>query len=137
MGDIKRKDSKGRVLRTGESQQKDGRYRYTYRCNGKQHCFYSWKLEESDRVPQGKRSGESLRSQIKELNKSREQGIAFRGNGLTVIGLVEKYLKVQMSSEKIRTSTKKGYKTSLKHIKEEKEAGFMETRMYKIVQWCE
>lgn len=131
MGDIKRKDSKGRVLRTGESQQKDGRYRYTYRYNGRQHCLYSWKLEESDRMPQGKRPGESLRSQIKELNRSREQGIAFRGNGLTVLGLVEKYLKVQMSSEKIRISTKKGYKTSLKHIEEEKDCSMMRIDKFK------
>lgn len=119
MNNTKRRDSKNRVLRSGESQQKDGRYRYTYYIRGKQHCFYSWKLEDTDRVPQGKQPCESLRSQIKELNKSLEQGIAFRGNGITVLGLVEKYLAIQNANAKLKTSTKAGYKTSLKHIKED------------------
>ncbi|MCM1252405.1 MAG: tyrosine-type recombinase/integrase [Clostridium sp.] len=115
--DSKRRDAKGRVLRAGESQQKDGRYRYTYYRNGRQHCFYSWKLEDTDRVPQGKRSCESLRSKIKELNKSLEQGIAFRGNGITVLRLAEKYLALQNANGKLRTSTKTGYRTSFNHIK--------------------
>ncbi len=115
----KRRDAKGRILRSGESQQKDGRYRYTYYIKGKQHCFYSWKLEDTDRVPQGKHLCESLRSQVKELNKSLEQGIAFRGNGISVLGLVEKYLAIQNANEKLKTSTKAGYQTSLKHIRED------------------
>lgn len=119
MNNIKRRDSKNRVLRSGESQQKDGRYRYTYYIRGKQHCFYSWKLEDTDRLPQGKHPCESLRSQIKELNKSLEQGIAFRGNGITVLGLVEKYLAIQNANDKLKTSTKASYRTSLKHIKED------------------
>lgn len=39
----KRKDSKGRILRTGESQQSDGRYQY--RCkdiNGERRTIYDW-----------------------------------------------------------------------------------------------
>lgn len=115
----KRRDAKGRVLRSGESQQKDGRYRYTYYIKGKQHCFYSWKLEDTDRLPQGKHPCESLRSQIKELNKSLEQGIAFRANGISVLGLVEKYLAIQNANDKLKTSTKTGYRTSLKHIRED------------------
>lgn len=125
----KRRDSKGRVLRAGESQQKDGRYRYTYYRNGKQHCFYSWKLEDTDRVPQGKRSCESLRSKIKELDKSLEQGIAFRGAGISVLGLVEKYLAIQNANDKLRTSTKAGYRTSLNHIKA---SSFAMTRIDKV-----
>lgn len=115
----KRRDVKGRVLRSGESQQKDGRYRYTYYIKGRQHCFYSWKLEDTDRVPQGKHPCESLRSQIRELNKSLEQGIAFRGNGISVLGLVEKYLAIQNANDKLKISTKAGYRTSLKHIRED------------------
>jgi len=116
MGNDKRRDMKGRVLHTGENQQKDGRYRYTYYVSGKQHCFYSWKLEDTDRIPAGKRPCMSLRNQIKELNKSMDQGIAFRGNNLSVLELVEKYLAIQNSNDKIRTSTRAGYRTSLKHI---------------------
>lgn len=119
MGEGKRRDTNGRVLHPGESQQKDGRYRYTYYDRGKQHCLYSWKLEDTDRVPAGKRPCRSLRSKIKDLNKSKEQGIAFRGNNLCVLDLVEKYLEIQNAKEKIRNSTKAGYQTSLKHIKED------------------
>lgn len=119
MGNAKRRDTKGRVLRPGESQQKDGRYRYTYYVKGRQNCLYSWKLEDTDRVPSGKRACASLRSQIKDLNKSREQGIAFRGNNLSVLGLLEKYLAIQNANDKIRTSTKTNYQTSLKHIRED------------------
>ena len=36
---VKRKDKKGRVLRTGETQQPDGRYRYSYTVNGKAKVF--------------------------------------------------------------------------------------------------
>lgn len=117
--DTKRRDAKGRVLRSGESQQKDGRYRYTYYVKGRQHCFYSWKLEDTDRVPQGKHACDSLRSQVKELNKSLEQGIAFRGNGISVLGLVEKYLAIQNANDKLKASTKAGYRTSLKHIRDD------------------
>ena len=86
-------------------------------------------MEDTDRVPQGKRSCESLRSKIKELNKSLEQGIAFRGNGITVLGLVEKYLAIQNANKKLRTSTKTGYRTSFNHIKT---ASFAMARIDKV-----
>jgi len=70
-------------------------------------------------MPSGKHSCKSLRSQIRELEKYREQGIAFRGNGINILGLVEKYLEIQNANNKIRTSTKTGYRTALKHIKED------------------
>ena len=60
-------DTKGRKLLPGETQEKNGRYRYTYYVNRVQKCFYSWKLEDTDRLPKGKRPCESLRSKIKEL----------------------------------------------------------------------
>ena len=64
---IKRKDSKGRILRDRESQTPDGRYRYSYYENGKKKSFYSWKLEKNDRLPAGKRECVALREQEKEL----------------------------------------------------------------------
>ena len=43
--DQKRRDKKGRILRNGESQRKDGRYAFVYTdCYGKQKFLYSWKL---------------------------------------------------------------------------------------------
>ena len=44
----KRKDSRGRILRDGENQMKDGRYRYQYMDGrGKRCAVYSWKLVET------------------------------------------------------------------------------------------
>lgn len=111
-----KRDKKGRVLRPGETQQKNGCYRYTYYVNRKQHCFYSWKLEDTDRLPQGKRQCESLRSQIKVLQKSQEQGIAFRGRNLTVAELVQKHLEIHDSLESRKHSAKVSHEVSVKHI---------------------
>ena len=51
----KRRDSKGRLLKTGESQRADGRYLYKYVDKaGKTRYAYSWKLVPTDPVPKGK-----------------------------------------------------------------------------------
>ena len=52
----KRKDNKGRILKTGESQRKDGRY--AYKCqdiHGESKFIYSWRLNPTDPLPKGKR----------------------------------------------------------------------------------
>ena len=50
----KRKDNKGRVLRNGECQRKDGRYQYDYvDAFGKTKSLYSWKLKIPTHSPQG------------------------------------------------------------------------------------
>ena len=50
----KRRDNKGRVLRNGESQRKDGRFMYKYTDNaGNIKYAYSWKLVKTDPVPKG------------------------------------------------------------------------------------
>lgn len=72
---LKRKDKKGRILRTGESQQPDGRYRYSYTVSGKQKSVYSWRLEETDRLPAGKRQCVALRTQEKEIQEKIRLGI--------------------------------------------------------------
>ena len=38
---VKRRDKKKRILRDGEFQETNGRYRYTYYEGGKQPCVYS------------------------------------------------------------------------------------------------
>ena len=58
----KRRDNKGRILRTGESQRKDGRYAYKYTdSTGKPQFVYAWKLVATDKTPTGKRDDISLR----------------------------------------------------------------------------
>lgn len=50
----KRRDNKGRILKTGESQRTDGRYLYEYIDTfGEPQSVYSWKLVATDRVPKG------------------------------------------------------------------------------------
>ena len=57
-----RVDNKGRVLRTNEFQDKDGRYKYRYYgSNGTLENVYSWRLLPTDEIPVGKRYCESLR----------------------------------------------------------------------------
>ena len=52
----KRRDSKNRILRSGESQRKDGRYAYKYVDTfGKPQFVYAWKLVPTDKTPAGKR----------------------------------------------------------------------------------
>lgn len=51
---VKRRDSRNRVLRNGESQRKDGRYVFKYiDSNGKAQFVYSWKLEKQIMRPSG------------------------------------------------------------------------------------
>lgn len=61
----KRRDNKGRILRTGESQRKDGRYAYKYvDAFGKPQFVYSWKLVATDKTPAGKRDVPALRYNV-------------------------------------------------------------------------
>ena len=81
---IKRRDNRNRILKDGETQCKDGKYRFTYYEHGKQKCFYSWKLERTDPLPQGKRECLALRDKEEELRISQYKGIAFQAEGMTV-----------------------------------------------------
>ena len=64
----KRRDNKNRILRSGESQRKDGRYAYKYTDTfGKVQFVYAWKLVPTDKTPAGKRDDISLRE--KEKNR--------------------------------------------------------------------
>lgn len=74
----KRRDSKNRILRSGESQRKDGRYAYKYiDATGKPRFVYSWKLEATDSTPQGKRDGLSLREKEKQIRHNTEANYNF------------------------------------------------------------
>lgn len=73
---IKRKDSKGRILKDGESQRADGRYMYQYTdAYGKRKTVYSWKLVETDKLPNGKKNLLSLREQEEQIKLDLKDGI--------------------------------------------------------------
>lgn len=47
-----RRDNKGRILRKGEDEMPDGRYRFRYTDHkGRRHAIYSWRLTAADTVP--------------------------------------------------------------------------------------
>ena len=72
----KRRDSKNRILRSGESQRKDGRYAYKYTDTfGKPQFVYAWKLVPTDKTPKGKREDKSLREKGKEIQKTLMTGL--------------------------------------------------------------
>ncbi|MCD7868414.1 MAG: site-specific integrase [Clostridiales bacterium] len=112
----KRRDKKRRILRNGETQLPDGRYRYSYYQDGNQKSVYSWKLEETDPLPAGKRNGPALRSKEKEINSAIESGIAYHGGNLTVGELLTKY--VEQKKKKLKLSTQAQYDRRLKRLLE-------------------
>lgn len=88
----KRRDSKNRVLGTGESQRKDGRYLYKYvDADGKPQSVYSWKLVATDKVPAGKRDCIALRDKERGIQKSLADGISMAGRKTTACELYDKY----------------------------------------------
>ena len=78
----KRRDNKGRVLQQGEGQEPSGRYRYKYTDSlGKRKILYSWRLTESDKMPEGKRADSSLREKERKVQSLQMQGITFIPSG--------------------------------------------------------
>ncbi len=123
----KRRDSKGRILRVGEQQRNNGQYMFTYRGkDGKNHYVYSWKLEPTDKLPEGKRSEKSLRELEKEIEKSLNEELAYHGGDVTVSELVQRYVSVK--SNNVRHNTLAGYKTVL-NLLEKEEFGNMRIDM--------
>ena len=91
----KRRDSKHRVLRSGESIRADGKYQFKYTVNGKPKFVYSWKLEPTDKLPQGKHPCLSLRELEKQIGYDLEMRIDPTKKNMTVMELVEKYLSTK------------------------------------------
>ena len=117
----KRRDNKNRILRNGESQRKDGRYAYKYTdATGKQQFVYSWKLEKTDRLPEGKRDCLSLREKEKQILRDLDDQIAPRGGEMTVLALVQKYI---LQKTGVRPNTEAGYQTVVNILKKEKFGG--------------
>jgi len=114
----KRRDNKGRILKTGESQRKDGRYLYKYiDAFGKPQSVYSWKLVPTDRVPKGKRDCVSLREKEQEIHRDLQDGIDTIGKKMTLCQL---YAKQNASRSNVKESTKTGRKNLMEILKNDK-----------------
>lgn len=102
----KRRDNKNRILRSGESQRKDGRYVYKYTdLLGKTRFAYAWKLVPTDKIPTGKRDDISLREKEMEIQKDIHDGIDIIGKKMTVCEL---YAKQTRQRGNVRYNTVQG-----------------------------
>ena len=114
---LKRRDRKNRVLQTGESQLKDGRYMYKYVDNaGNNKYVYSWRLVITDNVPNGKKPDMPLRDKIKLIKRDLEDGISTNGGEITVLELVKKYISQKTG---VRHNTLANYNFVINIIKKE------------------
>ena len=103
MAKVSRKDTKGYVLHTGESQRKsDGRYCYSYTDRqGDRHYIYASTLVE-------------LRKKEKELDKSRMDGLdPFAAEKLTVNDMFDRYMSQKFD---LKPTTKCNYLYTYDHI---------------------
>lgn len=132
----KRRDKKGRILRNGECQRKDGMYQFDYvDLNGKPKCVYSWKLEPTDPLPKGKRKCLSLREKEKEIQKAIDNNIIPCGGSYTMLELLKLYIQ---RGGKLKISTKETYRYTINAIENEY---LLNKRIDKIrtmdaKQWC-
>ena len=111
-----RKDNKGRILRTGESQRKDLIYQYRYTdIRGKRQSVYSSDLKE-------------LREKEKEIQKQLDNGIDYAAGKITVIQLLERYISLKQG---VRYNIKVGYNFVLNLIKKE-DFGYRQIRDIKV-----
>ena len=112
-----RKDNKGRNLRNGESQRKDGRYSYKYLDPlGQPHFVYSWRLLKSDVMPKGKKPGPSLREMEEEIQASLDEELLTANVNMTVYELVERYIAQKRG---VRENTETGYRFIMNILRKE------------------
>ena len=105
----KRRDSKGRLLRTGESQRADGKYEYKYvDAKGVRRSLYSWRLVSSDKLPPKKRSCEALRDMEAKVLRDTQDGInSFVAARMTLNDFWEDYIATKYE---LKASTRTNYK---------------------------
>ena len=91
------KDSKGRNLYKGESQLKDGRYRYRYTDkSGNRKSVYAWKLVKTDKTPNGKKTTPCLRELERQIQKDLDDKIqTYIADHTNVYELMCRYLSIK------------------------------------------
>lgn len=100
----RRKDSKNRVLRNGESQRKDGTYMYRYTdVRGKRVCVYARTLED-------------LRVKEQTIQKELNDGIDYAAGEIIVLDLLKRYIATKTG---VRYNTKVGYQFVLNLVSKE------------------
>ena len=112
----KRKDPKGRILKSGESYRKsDNLYSFRYKdVRGKIKSIYDSDLK-------------SLRKKAEAIMKTVGDGVDYAAGEITVIELVEKYISMKVG---VRYNTKVGYNYVLNLLKKE-DFGYLRIREIK------
>ena len=114
----KRRDSKGRILHTGESQRTDGKYLYKYvDAFGNTKYVYAWRLTPTDPTPKGKRDKPSLRELEQQIRRDIEDGIDSTGKKMTLCQL---YAKQNTQRANVKKSTQKQREQLMRLLKEDK-----------------
>lgn len=112
----KRKDSKGRILRDNEFQQKDGRYKFRFKdASGNLKTIYSWRLVDTDRTPAGKKHSESLRELERQITRDIEDGIVVNRQ-LTLNDYWEENIELRVLKQSTRTNYKYMYNKYIKPV---------------------
>ena len=97
----KRKDNKGRVLKTGESQRKDGRYQYRYVTLGNQRrTVYAPTLAE-------------LREKEARISEMQKAGVDYQESLIDVKTLLQRYIDLKLFA---KVNTLKRYTYTLRKI---------------------
>ena len=113
----KRRDNRNRILREGEYQRTDGRYRYRYIDeDGKEKNVYRWRLDKNDPTPKGQTRELSLREKEKQIQADLFDHIVTHGGNYTVVELVEKYVSLKTG---VSHNTRSGYKTVINILNKE------------------
>ena len=115
-----RRDPKRRILRAGESIRADGKYQFKYYVDGKPHFVYSWKLEPTDTLPQGKKPCLSLREMEKQIGYDLDAMLDPQKKNMTVMELVERYLRTRTA---VKPQTKTNYNFVVNLLKKEEFSG--------------
>ena len=102
----KRRDSKHRILRKGESIRANGKYQFKYHVDGKPKFVYSWRLEPTDPLPAGKKAGPSLRELEKQIGYDLDSQLDLSGKNLTVEELIDRYLSTKIG---VKPNTRMNY----------------------------
>lgn len=108
MAGLKRTDNRGRILKDGESQRKDGSYRYRYvDANGIRRDIYSNRLVPTDKMSKGCKEDLSLREKERKIIRDLEDGIKAKvENKATLNDLFELYMS---NKPELKGSTRANY----------------------------
>ena len=91
-----------------------------YHVNGKPKFVYSWHLEPTDKLPQGRKPCLSLREMEKQIGYDLDSQLDPTRKNMTVIELVERYIQTKTG---VRPNTRNNYQFVVNILKKEDFSG--------------